>query len=270
MHAESDAITTGLAERARAEGRATMRDYLDSRPAIAELEAVGRAIALAEETGCSLHVVHVSTAASAVLVAEARARGVDVTCETCPHYLVLTDEDAERIGALAKCSPPIRPRAEVEALWAEVLAGAIPMIASDHSPAPPELKQGDDAFAMVGRHLGRADAARHAARRVSHRGAVSRRGDIAQLIAGAAADRFSLHSKGWLEVGRDADLALVDLDHESVVTNADLLYRHPQGPFVGRPVRGRVVRTLLRGTTVIDDGRLVHRCTLLAASCVRR
>ena len=85
-----------------------------------------------------------------LLVAEARARGVDVTCETCPHYLLLTDEDAERIGALAKCSPPLRPRAEVEALWAELLAGAIPIVASDHSPAPPELKEGDDAFAIWG------------------------------------------------------------------------------------------------------------------------
>ena len=75
---------------------------------------------MAEETRCSLHVVHLSTAAAVLLVAEARARGVDVTCETCPHYLLLTDEDAERIGALAKCSPPLRPRAEVEALWSEL------------------------------------------------------------------------------------------------------------------------------------------------------
>ncbi len=127
-----------------------MSDYLASRPASAELEAVARAIAIAEETGCSLHIVHASTAAAVLLVAEARAGGVDVTCETCPHYLLLTDEDAERIGALAKCSPPLRPRAEVEALWAELLAGTIPFVASDHSPSPPDLKEGDDAFAMWG------------------------------------------------------------------------------------------------------------------------
>ena len=127
VHAENDTVTQELAARARAEGRHAMSDYLASRPATAELEAVGRAIAIAEETGCSLHIVHASTAAAVLLVAEARARGVDVTCETCPHYLLLTDEDAERIGALAKCSPPLRPRAEVEALWAELLAGHDPV-----------------------------------------------------------------------------------------------------------------------------------------------
>ena len=150
VHAESDAITAGLTARARAEGRTSMRDYLASRPPIVEVEAVARAILLAEETGCSLHVVHVSTAAAAVLIAEAGARGVDVSCETCPQYLLLTDEDAERIGALAKCSPSIRPCAAVEELWAQMQAGRIPILACDHSPAPPELKQGDDAFAWWG------------------------------------------------------------------------------------------------------------------------
>lgn len=259
VHAESDAITTGLTERARREGRTTMRDYLDSRPPIAELEAVGRAILLAEEAGCSLHVVHVSTAAAAVLVAEARARGVDVSCETCPQYLVLTDADAERVGALAKCSPPIRPRDEVEALWARVLVGTIPMVASDHSPAPPELKQGDDAFAWWGGISGLQTL------RGAVTAAATKRGlapwDIARLTATAAADRFSLPSKGRLEVGCDADLVLVDLDHEDLVRDADLLYRHPQGPFAGSPVRGRVVRTMLRGNTVIDDGRLATDAT---------
>ena len=110
VHAESEAITAGLAQRARAEGRTAMRDFLASRPAVAELEAIARAIALAQESGCSLHVVHVSTGRGVALVAEARARGVDVTCETCPHYLVLTEEDAEALGNVAKCAPPLRPR----------------------------------------------------------------------------------------------------------------------------------------------------------------
>ena len=131
-------------------GATPCRDYLASRPVAAELEAVGRAIAIAEETGCSLHIVHASTAAAVLLVAEARSRGVDVTCETCPHYLLLTDEDAERIGALAKCSPPLRPPAEVEALWAELLAGTVPFVTSDHSPSPADMKTGDDAFAWWG------------------------------------------------------------------------------------------------------------------------
>ncbi len=236
-----------------------MRDYLASRPAVAELEAVTRAILLAQETGCSLHIVHVSTAAAALLVAEARERGVDVSCETCPQYLLLTDEDAERIGALAKCSPPLRPRDEVEAVWAEVLAGNIPMIASDHSPSPPELKQGEDAFKWWGGISGVQTL----------RGTVLAAGagyglepwDIARLTSKVAAARFALPTKGRLEVGCDADLALVDLGHEGHVASADLLYRHPQSPFVGAPTRSRVVRTLLRGNTVLADGRLVAGST---------
>ena len=255
VHAESDAITAGLTARARAEGRTSMRDYLASRPPIVEVEAVARAILLAEETGCSLHVVHVSTAAAAVLIAEASARGADVSCETCPQYLLLTDEDAERIGALAKCSPSIRPRAAVEELWAQVQAGRIPIVACDHSPAPPELKQGDDAFAWWGGISGLQTLRGTLLAVADERDLTLSR--VAGLTAGAAADRFSLPRKGRLEVGCDADVVLVDLGHEGAVERTDLRYRHPQSPFVGMPTRGRVVRTLLRGNTVIEDGRLV-------------
>jgi allantoinase len=150
VHAESDAITRGLAARAGREGRTGVRDYVRARPAIAEVEAIGRALLLAEETGCALHVVHVSTGRGVALVAEARARGVDATCETCPHYLVLDESDAERLGAVAKCAPSLRPAAEREALWLAVKGGGVAFVASDHSPAPPALKRSDDFFAVWG------------------------------------------------------------------------------------------------------------------------
>lgn len=140
-------------------------------------------------------------------------------------------------------------------MWAEVLAGHVPMVASDHSPAPPELKRGDDAFAWWGGISGVQTLRGTVAAAATERGLAP--WDVARLTASAAADRFSLTSKGRLEVGRDADLTLVDLDYRDEVRNADLLYRHPQGPFVGCPVLGRVVRTLVRGNTVIDDGHLV-------------
>ncbi|MGZ3666957.1 MAG: allantoinase AllB, partial [Ktedonobacterales bacterium] len=127
VHAENDAITSGLARRAVAEGRTEIRDYLGSRPVVAELEAISRAILFAEETGCTLHIVHVSCGRGVELVAQAQARGVDVSCETCPHYLVLTEEDVERLGALAKCAPPLRSRAEQDALWRHIDDGTLPM-----------------------------------------------------------------------------------------------------------------------------------------------
>ena len=142
MHAESDQLTAALARRAIAAGRTGVRDYLDSRPIVAELEAIGRAITFAEATGCALHIVHVSSGRGVALVAEARARGVDVSCETCAHYLVLTEEDVEWLGAVAKCAPPLRPQAEQDALWGQIAAGTLPIVTSDHSPAPPEMKAG--------------------------------------------------------------------------------------------------------------------------------
>src|SRR5436190_4863254 len=150
VHAENDAITSLLARRAVASGQTSVRDYLNSRPVVAELEAIERAVLFAEETGCSLHIVHVSSGRGVDLVAQARARGVDVTCETCPHYLVLTDEDVEQLGAVAKCAPPLRSKVEQQKLWKEVLAGNVLTIGSDHSPAPPDMKTSSNFFKVWG------------------------------------------------------------------------------------------------------------------------
>ena len=257
VHAENDRLTGGLARRAVAAGRTGVSDYLASRPAVAELEAIGRALSFAEATGCALHVVHVSTGRGVALVAEARARGVDASCETCPHYLALTEEDAERLGTVAKCAPPLRPRAERDALWAHLAAGTLPMIASDHSPAPPALKAGRDFFAVWGGIAGCQSTlavlltAGHAARGLPLPA-------IAAALAANVARRFRLPGKGELAVGADADLALVDLGHEGALTADQLLYRHRISPYVGRRFRGRVARTLVRGRTVARDGRVVE------------
>src|SRR5262249_42446988 len=136
VHAEDEAITAELTRAAIAAGRPAIRDYLDSRPIRAEVAAIERAIRLAEQTGCALHVVHVSSGAGARAVVEGRLRGANVTCETCPHYLVLADEDVERLGAVAKCAPPVRSAEERDLLWRALAADEIDFVASDHSPAP--------------------------------------------------------------------------------------------------------------------------------------
>jgi allantoinase len=255
VHAESEAITRGLAARARAEGRTGVRDYLASRPAVAEVEAVARAILLAEETGCALHIVHASTGRAVALVAAARARGIDVSCETCPHYLVLTEQDAEALGAVAKCAPPLRPESEREALWRALADGSLPMVASDHSPAPPEMKAGD-AFAAWGGISG----CQHMLALLlgeGHRRRGLPLGRIADIVAGFVARRLRFAAKGRLEIGADADLVLVDLAGEAPVEADDLLYRHRHSPYVGRTLGARVVRTLVRGRTVFAAGAVV-------------
>ncbi len=249
VHAENDAITNGLAQAAQQQGKTGVRDYLESRPAIAELEAIQRMITLSADTGCAVHIVHVSTAQGVDLVQSARQAGVDITCETCPHYLVLTADDVESIGAAAKCAPPMRSAENQSALWERVLDGRIPMIASDHSPAPMSLKQGDDFFAIWG---GIASCQSTLSLMLTY-GYHQREMDLKQIAAVTSAnvaERFGLTTKGRIAPGADADLTLADIDSSYTLRAEDLAYRHPISPYIGYELRGVVQKTWVKGRLV--------------------
>lgn len=259
VHAESDSLTAGASRQSQAAGRLSFSDYLDSRPVLAELEAIQRAILLAADAGCSLHIVHVSHPLGVEMVAKAREQGTRVTCETCPHYLVLDREAALQIGAAAKCAPPLRDRSAVEGLWEALLDGRIDLVASDHSPSPEDFKMGSDFFKIWGGIAGCQSTLpllfeqRQQGRKLDLR-------KISELTAATPARRFGLKNKGRIALGYDADLTMVRPDAAQPLARQDLLYAHAVSPYLGRMIHGMIRHTWVRGQPVLAGGQpTAHR-----------
>jgi allantoinase len=256
VHAENDVLTGGLSARLRAAGRTSVHDFLASRPLVAELEAIGRVIALAEATACRVHIVHVSSGRGAALVAAAQARGVPVTCETCPHYLVFSADDLVEVGPLLKCQPPLRDVATRAELWQALERGEILTIGSDHAPGLAEAKQRDDFFAVWAGIAGAQSSWPQLIEHAYHRRGISLPA-LGRLLSSNVADLLALPHKGRIAVGYDADLAIIAIDADATLQPADLLDRQRANPYVQRPTRGRVRLTLRRGETIARDGRVV-------------
>ena len=237
VHAENDELARGI-----------------SRPVIAELEAIQRALLFAGETGAALHIVHISTGRGVAAVAEARAKGVNVSAETCAHYLWFTEGDVERLGAIAKCAPPLRPANDRQELWDELVAGHVDIVASDHSPTEPARKAGDFASAWGGIAGVQSTLAVLLDQGYHHRGLTLER--IAELVSVVPARRFRIAGKGTIVPGNDADLVMIDPDQTFTLREGDLQQRHKMSPYIGEMFRGAVRRTLRRGETIFTDGHI--------------
>jgi allantoinase len=257
VHCENNDLTIRLRAHLERAGRREMRDWAASRPPAAEVEAVQRALELARAAGCRLHVVHLSLPEGGARIASARRAGQRVSVETCPHYLLLDEDAASRLGPVAKCAPPLRSHESVEALWKQVLDGTIDCIASDHAPCPPEEKKTGDIWAAWGGITGVQTLLP-----LMFSEGVRRRGlsldRLAALAATNVARIFRLFPrKGAILPGADADLVILDPSREWTVTADRLLYRHPQTPYLGWRITGWVERVLVRGTTVYLDGEIL-------------
>ncbi|WP_380281200.1 allantoinase AllB [Kitasatospora purpeofusca] len=251
IHAEDPAVLAAAPQQPGVH----YRDFLASRPAGAETAAVARLLAAARRTGARVHVLHVSSAAVLPLLRRARAEGVEVTAETCPHYLTLAAEQVPDGDTAFKCCPPIRDEANREALWAALAAGEFTAVVSDHSPTTPDLKllpahggSGDFAAAWGGiasLQLG-LPAVWTEARRRGHTLA-----DVVGWMSAGPAGLAGLHGrKGAIAVGRDADLVAFDPDGGFAVHAAELHHRNPVTPYAGRTLTGVVRTTWLRGRVV--------------------
>ena len=233
------------------------RDYLDTRPAVAEVDAIRLMARLSRETGAHVHIVHVSSAGGVSAVAEAHSAGIPLTAETCPHYLTFSAGGIPDGATEYKCAPPIRDDNHREALWRGLGSGTLGIVASDHSPAPPAMKCRGD---FVGAWGGIASielelaAVWSEARARGHRVA-----DIPRWMSEAPAALAGLSGrKGRIAPGYDADLVVWNSDEEFTVDASRLQQRHKLTPYAGRRLRGVVRTTFVRGQRVWDRGEIVR------------
>jgi allantoinase len=257
VHAEDETLAVKYAEQQKAAGRTDAAAWLNSRPVDVELEAIRIALELAGETGCALHVVHVSSPEGIALIDEARAQRVDVTAETCSHYLLLNEKDVARIGAAAKCAPPIRDEKRRKALWDDLRADRIHTIGSDHSPAPGEMKSSPNFFEIWGGIAG----VQHGFELLFSVCAQTADRDLPRLssaLAQRVAQRFRIGHKGLLAEGYDADFCVIEFGATRTIAAEDLWTRHRISAYVGRKSAARITDTYLRGNAVYAGGRLVN------------
>jgi allantoinase len=267
FHPENDDIVRRLSEKLVAAGRTDAMAHADARPPVAESEAIGRAIELAHATGCRTHLCHVSVERGFALAGYAIGDGVDVTAETCTHYLVMDEDDLRRLGGRAKINPPLRPRAQQDALWRLLDAGRVDQITSDHVGWSRELKDTPDIFAARSGVPGLETTLPL----LFSEGVVRRGlplGTLLHALCEGPAARYGLAPrKGAIALGADADLVVFDPAEQWRIDERELVCHAGWSPYHGRDVTGRVKQVLVRGATAFAGGEVRARA---GSGCVVR
>jgi dihydroorotase len=256
LHAETNSIMERRETRMRNAGRVDPLAHLAARPAVVAVEAVSRAAILAEWTGARIHILHVSSAEELRPLREAKARGVDITGETCPQYLFLSTDDYSRLGGVIRVNPPVREPRNREPLWAALADGTLDMVATDHAPHAPAEKTRNDIWTVdcgfpgvemqMPLMLTEVNAGRMSIC------------DYVRWSAANPAKVWGLHPrKGVVQAGSQADLTLVDLGRTWTIDDAKLQSRSKITPWNGRPVCGLPIHTLVRGRFVMRERALV-------------
>jgi dihydropyrimidinase/allantoinase len=240
-------------------GRTDPMAHAEMRPTVVEDVSVATMLAIAAETKGHVQVVHMSSPMAAQLVKEAKARGVRVTGETCPHYLFLSEDELRIFGPYAKCNPVLRSNADRDAFWKYVQDRTIDVIGSDHAPYTEEEKErgADNIFRAPSGFPG-LEVQFPLMLTAYHDGLLSL-SDIVRLTATRASELFALPQKGRIAEGCDADFAIVDLDEAWTFEMNDAFSkaREIMKVYQGRKLRGKVVATIVRGTRVFDHGKIL-------------
>jgi dihydroorotase len=256
LHAETNSIMERRETQLRAAGRTEALAHIASRPAVVAVEAVSRAAILAEWTGARIHILHISSADELRPLREAKARGVDITGETCPHYLMLSTDDYARLGGVIRVNPPVREARNQAPLWAALADGTIDLIATDHAPHAIEEKTRNDIWTVDAGFPGVETQMPLMLGAVS--GGRLSISDYVRLASAAPAKIWGLYpKKGAIQPGADADIAIVDLERAWTIDDTKLQSRAKITPWNGHRVQGLPIHTLVRGRFVMRERRLV-------------
>jgi len=267
LHAETNSIMERREARLRATGRTEAIAHLDARPAVVAVEAVARAAILAEWTGARIHVLHISSAAELKPLADAKARGVDITGETCPHYLLLDETDYARVGGVVRVNPPVREQPNQQPLWDALMDGTIDIIATDHAPHALEEKTRPDIWTVDCGFAGVETQMPLMLTEIAKGRATLQ--DYVRWSAEQPAKIWGLYPrKGTLTPGSDADIAIVDLNRAWTIDDAATQSTAKISPWHGRAASALPIHTIVRGRFVMKDrilqedargtGRSVH------------
>lgn len=266
VHAENHAMIKWATARLLAEGKTAPRHQAEAHPRLAETEAIARLIALAELARQPVTIFHVSTAESLALIRAARARGVPLRAETCPHYLYLTDAAMDRPGtegAKWMCSPPLRTEADQAALWQALRAGDLDMVSSDHAPfrydASGKLAAGPGAsFKQMANGMPGLETRMPLLFDAAMKGLLTL-SQAVELGATAPARLYNLAGKGRIAVGADADLAIWDPKRTTVLSDEAVHDGTGYTPYPGLSLTGAVEAVYLRGAPVVEGAELLAR-----------
>jgi dihydropyrimidinase len=265
VHCEDPVIIDAAVASALHRGNTAARYHATSRPAYAEGVATARAMAFARAADAPVHVVHLSSADALRHVREARALGLPVSAETCPHYLALTDERYESADELevAKVviSPPLRTAADRDAMWEGLAAGDLDLIATDHVPDRAAVEKGDATRGVSFDRISNGAPGIETLLAIAYGEGVARGRltleRLVDVLATTPARRFGLRQKGSIEVGKDADLVLFDPAARRVIRATDLHHTSDYTPYEGFEVEGAVRSVFVRGRAVVRDGAFV-------------
>lgn len=253
VHAENRAITTHLVNQFKAQGRMDPLAHLESRPSISEAEAMTRAITFTRPYGTKLHIFHMSSEEGVQIMQEAKERGLPVTAETCPHYLLVDGQTIQKLGAMLKMNPPVRSGGHAKALWSGLKTGAVDMIATDHSPHTKEEKSRPSIWEAIAGWPGVETSVPLILNEVN-KGTLSIN-ELTKYMSENPAKVWGMYpQKGSLAVGSDGDLTVVDLKATATIKAEKLHSKNKLTPFDGWTVKGQPVYSIVGGRVAMERG----------------